>query len=64
MIARVVPGRRYALRDRNFTIHNLGGHSESRVLPSSAELVQVLECDFTIPVPRTTEMYAALARLF
>ncbi|HET6333050.1 MAG TPA: arylamine N-acetyltransferase [Polyangiales bacterium] len=64
MIARAVPGRRYGLRNRSFSIHNLGGESSQRELATVAELVQVLERDFGIRVPRTTEMYAAFQRLF
>jgi N-hydroxyarylamine O-acetyltransferase len=64
MIARAVSGRRYGLRNRSFSSHKIGGESSQRELATVAELVQVLERDFSIRVPRTTEMYAAFERLF
>lgn len=64
MVARVLPARRCTLRNRTFNIHQLGGRTESREIQTPAELVQILESEFEINVPRTPEMSAAFERLF
>ena len=59
--ARAAAGRRYALRNRQFAIHHLGGDTERRTLDRDDELREVLARDFHIAVP--AELDAALARI-
>ena len=51
MAARPVPGRRYALLNDTFTVHELGGGSEQRTLQSVAEIRGVLEEYFGLRLP-------------
>lgn len=57
-IARSVPGRRLNLRSRDFTVHHLGGESVRRTLGTAEEILDVLEREFLIQVPRLTHMLA------
>ena len=57
-IARSVPGRRLNLRSRDFTVHHLGGESVRRKLGTAEEILDVLEREFLIQVPRLTHMLA------
>jgi N-hydroxyarylamine O-acetyltransferase len=61
--ARAIAGRRFALRNRQLTIHHLGGDSERRILDSVAEVRRVLERDIGIALPAGPELDAALERL-
>lgn len=61
--ARIEPGRRYALRDNQLTIHHTGGVSETQVLTSVEELCEVLDTVFYITVPTEVDSTAALQRL-
>ncbi|MDI1443534.1 arylamine N-acetyltransferase [Polyangium sp. 6x1] len=63
MVARSIPDRRYTLRNRQFTVHHLGGPSERRVLESGRDLRETLERDFLIAVPDAPELDAAFERL-
>lgn len=57
-IARSVPGRRLSLRSRDFTVHHLGGESVRRTLGSAEEILEVLEREFQIQVPRLSHLLA------
>ncbi|MEZ4860086.1 MAG: arylamine N-acetyltransferase [Caldilineaceae bacterium] len=61
--ARVEPGRRYALRDNQFTIHHTGGSSEERRLTTVAELCEVLDTTFHITLPAEVDTDQALQSL-
>ncbi len=64
MAARPRPGRRYALLNNTFTVHEHGGGSEQRTLSSVAEIRAVLEEHFGLRLPaRDTGIEAALARV-
>jgi N-hydroxyarylamine O-acetyltransferase len=56
--ARSAPGRRLSLRNRDFTVHHLGGESVRRTLESAEEIQQVLRQEFLIEVPRLTHVLA------
>ncbi len=61
--ARPAPGCRYALANRSFTVHELGGDSEHRMLGSVTEMRGVLEEYFGLWLPaQDVEIEAALAR--
>lgn len=65
MAARVLPGRRLALANRQFTEHRLDGHGERRVLNADGELLAVLNEEFGIQLPEgdgTATMLAAVKR--
>ncbi len=53
-VALAVPGRRYALRDNQLTIHQTGASSEQHLLSSVAELRATLETTFNLAVPTGT----------
>jgi N-hydroxyarylamine O-acetyltransferase len=61
--ARSAPDRRYALLNKELSVHHLHGSSEHRTLSSATELRDTLEQDFLLPAPRTPEVDAALARI-
>lgn len=63
LAARVEPGRRYALRSREFTVHSAGAASERRALSSGSELRRILEETFRIAVPIGPDVDAAFDRL-
>lgn len=62
--ARPAPGRRYALRHGELTVHQLGGASQRRRLTSVAELREVLEGPFGLTLPDGDDVDARLERLF
>lgn len=62
-VARVEPGRRYALRDNRLAVHHTGGISEERVLESVADVRKVLNRTFGITVPTAVDVDAALQKL-
>lgn len=49
IVARPGDGKRYALRNRDLTIHHLDGRRESRVLTSSSEIRMALENELHLP---------------
>jgi len=59
---RTAEGRRYALHNAQFTIHHLGGPSETRVLTSAAEIRETLERDFLLKLPESPELERVLTR--
>jgi N-hydroxyarylamine O-acetyltransferase len=63
MAARAIPGRRYALRNNELTVHHLGGESVRQVLADAAELREVLEGAFGLRLPDGPELDAVLTRL-
>jgi N-hydroxyarylamine O-acetyltransferase len=60
--ARPVAGRRYALRNSEFVIHNLNGNSERRTLQTAAELCDVLTGPFGLTLPADPGLHAVLER--
>jgi N-hydroxyarylamine O-acetyltransferase len=63
MAARPAPGRRYTLRDNEFTVRDLNGGVERRLLASPAELRAVLAGPLGLTLPATPEVEALLTRL-
>jgi N-hydroxyarylamine O-acetyltransferase len=63
MAARPAPGRRYTLRNNEFTVRILGGGVERQVLASVAEMRAALEGPLGLRLPRSAELDAALNRL-
>jgi N-hydroxyarylamine O-acetyltransferase len=61
--ARTEPGRRYALRNHEFSTHWTGGRSDRRLLSSGRELRELLEQTFRIAVPAGREIDAVLERV-
>lgn len=61
IVARTAPGRRYALQNRRFTVHHVGGPSEKRLVADAAELRALLEDVFLLDAP--AELDAAFVRL-
>ncbi|MDE2473430.1 MAG: arylamine N-acetyltransferase [Alphaproteobacteria bacterium] len=62
-VARNPPGKRLTLLGNQFTIRDLSGASETRVLGSPEEIASVLEQDFLIHLPQPrNELLPALAR--
>jgi N-hydroxyarylamine O-acetyltransferase len=61
--ARAEPGRRYALRNTQLAIHQLGAESERRTLATVAELRAALRDLFHIALPDTPELDVALGRI-
>ncbi len=62
-VARVAPGRRYALRDNCFTIYPTGTPGEERIVTSVDELLDLLETTFYITLPSDVDVAAALQPL-
>lgn len=61
--ARAIPGRRLALRDREFAIHHSGGKSERRTLGDATEICATLERDFLLRLPDRAALLARLEQL-
>jgi N-hydroxyarylamine O-acetyltransferase len=61
--ARTAPGRRYALRNNEFSVHDLRGTSERRVLTTAAQMRETLEGAFQLRLPEAPALDAALQRL-
>lgn len=62
MVGRTDAGRRYALRNNQFSVHHLNGTTERRSLTSAAELRRTLEGPFGIRLPDAAELDAVLDR--
>src|SRR5207302_1736586 len=63
MAARPVPGRRYALRNSELSVHHLNGPSERRVLRTAAELRATLAGTFGLTLPPVAGLDTLLTRL-
>lgn len=62
-VARAEPGRRYALRNREFAVHHTGGETERRVLKDATEICDLLEGVFRLCVPDHPELARRLGQL-
>ena len=60
--ARPAAGRRYALRNNEFTIHDLHGQSERRVLRTAAEVRSVLTGPFGLTLSAEPGLDAVFER--
>jgi len=63
LMARPLPGKRYALRNNELAIHLLNGPSERRTLRSTAELRATLEGPLGVQLPESPDLEPALERL-
>ena len=63
ILARAEPGRRHALRNTRYTVHELDGKSETRHLASLKEFRSVLHEAFRVPLPAGRVFGEKLARL-
>jgi N-hydroxyarylamine O-acetyltransferase len=63
MAARPVEGRRYALRNAEFSVHHLGGATERRTLRTPAELRELLSATFGVSLPMNAGLEPLLTRL-
>jgi N-hydroxyarylamine O-acetyltransferase len=63
MAARPAPGRRYTLRDNEFTVRDLNGGTERRILTSPADLRAVLAGPLGLTLPGVPAVDVLLARL-
>jgi N-hydroxyarylamine O-acetyltransferase len=63
MAARPAPGRRYALRDNELSIHAVGGPTKRRVLTDAAELRGVLTDLFRLTLPDAPGIDPILERM-
>jgi N-hydroxyarylamine O-acetyltransferase len=61
--ARTAPQRRYALRQNELAIHELGGETVRRSLRSAESLREVLSATFGIALPQSDELDAKLAEI-
>jgi N-hydroxyarylamine O-acetyltransferase len=62
-VAMPANGRRYALFNRDFSVHHLDGPSEQRRLASAREIRQVLREVFGLPLSNVAEFDDAVDRL-
>jgi N-hydroxyarylamine O-acetyltransferase len=63
ILARPDLGRRYALRNNQFTIHHYDSYSEQHCLKSVKELCTILEDAFLLQLPMHLDLDSALQRL-
>ncbi|HLH94794.1 MAG TPA: arylamine N-acetyltransferase [Xanthobacteraceae bacterium] len=63
MAARAVEGRRFALRNAEFSVHHRDGITERRTLRTPLELREMLTGAFALKLPASGALDAALARL-
>ena len=61
--ARAAPGRRFALRDNELSVHHVGGTTEKLTLQNATELRDVLTNNFRLRLPETSQLDTALARI-
>jgi N-hydroxyarylamine O-acetyltransferase len=65
MASRPAPGRRrYALRGRELTVHQVGAESVRRLAASPGDILRALEEDFLVDLSGVPELVAALVRLW
>lgn len=62
-VARTAPGRRYSLRNREFSIHHLDAPSEHRSVASVRELRELFDEVFLLRAPVSESLDAALRRV-
>jgi N-hydroxyarylamine O-acetyltransferase len=63
ILARPEPGRRHALRNTRYSVHNLDGATETRHLASIEEFRGVIRDAFRLPWPQSPAFEDKLARL-
>jgi N-hydroxyarylamine O-acetyltransferase len=63
LAARAAPDRRYALRNNQFAVHHLKGHTERRILANADEMRETLENAFHLTLPDTPDLDELLTRL-
>ncbi len=63
MAARPAPGRRYTLRNNEFTVRDLNGGTERRLLGTAAEMRAVLAGPLGLTLPESADVDAVLGRL-
>jgi N-hydroxyarylamine O-acetyltransferase len=63
LAARAEPGRRYALRNREFAVHHTGGETEHRVLKDTRNICDVLESVFRLRLPDHPDLARRLDQL-
>lgn len=61
--ARPVPGRRYALRDNQLSIHHLDGETEKQTLNTVEELKRVLVQNFLLSLPERNNLDEKLSTI-
>ena len=57
-------GGRYALRNRDFSVHRIGQDSQTRTLADTAELREVLHDTFGVALPDVPQLQPRLQALF
>ena len=62
IVSRVEPDRRYALRNNEIAVHELGGGTRRKILPDVAALREALTGVFRLTLPRGPDLDAMLAR--
>jgi N-hydroxyarylamine O-acetyltransferase len=62
--ARAAPDRRYALMNRELAVHALHGETERRTLATPQEVMEVLERDFLVALPKHDALAARLEAMF
>ena len=63
LAARPAPDRRYALRNNQFAVHHLKGHTERRILANADEMRETLQSAFHLTLPDTPDLDELLTRL-
>jgi N-hydroxyarylamine O-acetyltransferase len=63
MAARPVEGRRYALRNAEFSVHHIDGGTERRTLRTGGELRDILAGTFGVCLPANAGLEALFARM-
>ena len=63
LAARATEGRRYALHNNVFAVHNLGGETERRLVTDALELRELLQTTFRIRLPLAPTLDGLLERL-
>ena len=64
MAARALPGRRLALMDRDFAVHELRGDTARRTLAGADEVIDVLQREFGIVLAEPDAVRARLQEVF
>ena len=63
ILARAEPGRRHALRNTRYSLHQLDGKSETRQISSLEEFRRVARDAFHVPLPQGRVFDEKIARL-